>query len=257
MKYTVVGIYAPNECELGSGCPPQSWVAPIEADSPALARAEACLAARDHVGAVLACDQAMEEHGSAVTNLEQIVAVVGQLKAHQIEFERLASTLDAERTRCDQALSHLSPFGSPADLAPGDALLAGLRASGPRDGPADWSKRLADLKAIVSSWSSAVNIAKAERARQDRLIREEAQDLADWRSASRTSHIDSRDRSPFGGRRDKPFGYSSSTRRSSSFGSSSSGRSSSRSGGRSFGSRSRSGGRSTGSRSGRSGGRKF
>ncbi len=220
----------------------------------AFERAEACLADRDHVGAVLACDQAMDEHASAVANLEQIVAVVGQLKANRTEFDRLAATLDAERSRCAQALAHLGPFGSTADLAPGDDLLARLRASGPKDGPADWSQRLIEVKAVIASWSSAVNNAKVERSRQDRLIRQEANDLADWRRASRSHSRD--DSSPFRSRRKSSFGYSSSSRKSS-FGRSSFGRSSSRSGGRSFGSRRRSGGRSTGSRRKRSGGRKF
>ena len=222
----------------------------------ALARAEACLAARDHVGAVLACGEAIQERGCAVTNLEEIVAVVDQLTADRAEFQRLAATVGAERSRCAQALAHLAPFGSPADLTPGDDLLAALRASGPKGGPADWSQRLDQLKAVIASWSSAATHAKAERARQDRLIREEASDLADWRRASRTDYTDPRDRSPFRSQRKKSFGYSSSSRRSS-FGSSSFGRKSSRSGGRSFGSRKRSGGRRMGSRRKRSGGRKF
>jgi uncharacterized membrane protein YgcG len=208
-----------------------------------------------HVTAEASAQRALLEHGEAVRDLTELIAVLEALDKAKRDAELVFTSLGARRDVSLGDMSGLGRFGGTEHLVDGDRLRDALVADWAAGVPVDWVERRERSRAVLSAWQHGVS--RARSAWRDEQARLEAIRLAEERrrrEEARRRREAERARQRERDRQRRRSSRSSSSSRSSfgSMGSSSR----KRSGGGSFGSSRRSGGRKTRSRR-RSGGRKF
>ena len=221
----------------------------------------ACQQAREqlgqhrHIAAEASAQRALQEHGEAVGDLTELVAVLEALEQAQRDAELVFANLGMRRNDCLGDMVGFGRFGGVEHLAAGDRLQDALVAAWTTGVPADWVERRERAREVIASWHHGVGRARsAWRAEQARLeairLAEERRRREEERRRREAERARQRER-------DRQRRRASSSRSSSSSFGSMGSSSRKRSGSSSFRSSSRrSAGRKTRS-SRRSGGRKF